>query len=410
MTGCPTRVPQWRLVRPKSICRWKALRVRGERRIAECCQGEVPLIEGGEAEAEHEIVCWDSRAQEARDGFMFSAELMAALGTHGTESCHPLASTHVSRVFWRQKRNPVNSGFLRRVKEGIYASLDRLAEHSRARKLMVQTHHAIGSALGAGNHDDDGFRTGENRVIGAIGKLHPEALMMDIGANNGSWTLEICARLPNARVIAVEPGFDALRTLHARLNADSRVIVLPVAIGEVDGTAALFGIDNGLQASLRPEVLSRTTRVGQSDIPTQEATVVTWVTLIESLRPSSIDLNHDPLTAIKIDVEGLELDILRQIAAWRGFASVEFVQFEFHMHALAQGQLIADFQEILGSDFELFRLTKHALIPRRELDESSENFFGFSNWLAVRKHSVQEFLAAFSASSGKRRRPYEWRR
>lgn len=295
------------------------------------------------------------------------------------------------------------------IKERIYASLDRMSEFKPARAIMIQAYEATGTALGAGNHDNDGQRTGENKVVGAIGVLNPQAVFLDIGANNGSWTLEIRARIPKSTVIAVEPGTAALATLRSRLQGDPHVYVLPHAIGNTNTSAPLFGIDNALQASLRPEVLSRTTRVGQSNIPFETIEVRDWETTQKDLAALGLDLDHTKLTAIKIDIEGLELDVLRQLAAWPGFASVEVVQFEFHMHALAQGQIIADFHEVLGQSFELFRLSKHALIPRTELNDATANYFGFSNWVAIRCDQTPEFTAAFRKASGARARPYEWR-
>jgi len=295
------------------------------------------------------------------------------------------------------------------IKEQIYASLDWMSGFTPLRRIMIQGYEATGTALGAGNHDNDGQRTGENRVIGAIGLLNQHAIFLDIGANNGSWTLEIRARIPQSTVIAVEPGSAALATLRARLRGDPQVYVLPHAIGEENTRTNLFGIDNGLQASLRPEVLSRTTRVGQTHIPFETIEVRDWATTLDDLAALGLDLNRSKLTAIKMDIEGLELDVLRQLAAWSGFESVKVVQFEFHMHALAQGQLITDFHDVLGPSFDLFRLTKHALIPRMELTDASANYFGFSNWVAVRSESAREFAEAFRQVSGARVRPFEWR-
>jgi hypothetical protein len=79
------------------------------------------------------------------------------------------------------------------------------------------------------------------------------------------------------------------------------------------------------------------------------------------------------------------------------------------MHAIAQGQLISDFKSVLGPDFVLFRLSKHALIALDELTDASANYFGFSNWVAVRAAKAQQFTDAFKQASGKRMRPYAWR-
>jgi FkbM family methyltransferase len=303
----------------------------------------------------------------------------------------------------------VAHNFATHVKESIYAGLDRLTGNRRIRWALLKTYESLGTALGAGNHDDDGNRTGENRALSAIAEISPQPILLDIGANNGSWTLEARARIPESRVIALEPGSTAVNTLRSRVKGDPRVHLLPVALGGVDGKFELFGIDNGLQASLHPEVLARTTRSGQTQIPSEVIDVRTWSSAVGMLRESGVNLDREPITAVKIDIEGSELDVLRQIADWSGFVSIKVLQFEFHMHAIAQGQLISDFQSVLGPDFVLFRLSKHALIPLSELTDASANYFGFSNWVAVRSGIAETFQQAFKQASGKRMRPYEWR-
>lgn len=296
-----------------------------------------------------------------------------------------------------------------RIKEAIYAALDRAAAAKKPRWFLIKLHESVGTALGAGNYDDDGNRTGENKVLSAIGSLDPRAILIDVGANNGSWTLEARARIPGSSVIAIEPGSQAIGTLTARTEVDDRVFIVPVAIGALNTSMKLFGIDNGLQASLRPEVLARTTRVGQTEIPSEVIRVCDWPTIVEMIKELGIDFTERPPTAFKLDIEGLELDVLQQLVAWSGFTSVRVVQFEFHMHALAQGHLVSDFDLLLGSDFRLFRLTKHALVSRDELSDAEANYFGFSNWVAVRNADVMAFTEAFGKATGARARPYEWR-
>lgn len=295
------------------------------------------------------------------------------------------------------------------LKEGIYAGLDRAAKGKRIRWFFIKLHEAIGTALGAGNHDDEGERTGENRLIGTIGLLEPRPLLVDIGANNGSWTLEARARIPGSRVVAIEPGSQALGTLRARTERDPDVVILPIAIGPRNTTMELFGTDNPLQASIQPDILLRTTRAGNQLAHKEFIDVRDWATALEECRNLGIDLSREKIFAVKLDVEGMELEVMRQLTSWSGWSLVSMVQFEYHMHAIAQGQLISDFQQVLGSDFSLFRLSRHALISINELPPSSANYFGFSNWVGVRKSVENDFKAAFEKASGTMRRPREWR-
>jgi FkbM family methyltransferase len=303
----------------------------------------------------------------------------------------------------------VAHNFATHVKESIYAGLDRLSANRRIRWTLIKTYESLGTALGAGNYDDDGVRTGENRVLGAVGSMFARPLLLDIGANNGSWTLEARARIPRSRVICIEPGSKALATLRDRTAGDTNVFILPVALGETNARVELFGVDDAVRASLNSDLLARTTRSGHGDIPSEPVELRTWPAAMALIKEAGISLEEEELTLIKVDIEGLELNVLGQLVEWSGFSAVQVVQVEFNMHAIAQGQLISDFQSVLGPDFVLFRLSKHALIPLSELTDASANFFGFSNWVAVRSGIATTFQQAFKKASGQRMRPYKWR-
>lgn len=299
-----------------------------------------------------------------------------------------------------------------RIKLGVYAAVDVIAGTAPGRYISIKTTEVLSTALGAGNHDDDGNRTGENRLISALGACLPYVTAVDVGANNGSWTLEVRQRLPRSHVIAVEPGSQALGMLIGRTGGDRHVTVIGAAIGATDGSATLWGTDSNLQASLLPEVLGRTTRTAAEELPGEVVRVLTFEGVLEEARKAECEFEWDtePVNVVKIDIEGMELDVIGQIAASPGFADIEAIQFELHMHAIAQGHVIGDFQAALGEEFTLMRLSPRALIPMEQLGPGLANFFGFSNWVAVRRNHAPSLERAYRKAKGARQRPFEWRR
>ena len=304
-----------------------------------------------------------------------------------------------------------STGAAGKVKVLIYSLFDRVAATRFGRLILIKTVEVFETSLGAGNHDDDGDRTGENRLAGALCIVLPHVTALDVGANNGSWTLELRARCLKSYVLAVEPGSQALGTIRSRVVSDPNVLVLPHALGNADAEAKLWGTDSNLQASLLPVVLKRTTRLdAASELPAETITVRTITSLIAEASLSQIPLKEKPVNVVKIDIEGLEMDVLEQITKWDGFAKIQAIQFELHMHAIAQGHMIADFQNLLGPEFSTYRLAARTLIPSEELSGALSNYYGFSNWVALRNEIAPTVVREYRHQSGRRLRPYEWRR
>lgn len=65
-------------------------------------------------------------------------------------------------------------------------------------------------------------------------------LILEIGAHDGSSTAEFLRAMPNARIFCFEPDPRAIRRHRARLGADSRVTLMPCAIGRAVGSVRFW--------------------------------------------------------------------------------------------------------------------------------------------------------------------------
>lgn len=296
-------------------------------------------------------------------------------------------------------------------KSAIFSGVDRIAGTRHGQRMLAKAVAVAQTSLGAGNHDDEGQRTGENRLTSALCQVLSPAVAIDAGANNGSWTLELRRRCPSVSVIAVEPGSQASQTLSARLSDDPKVLVVRAALGADAGEVTLYGTDlSGLQASLRRNLLQRTTyRDSAREMPHEVVPMITPDQLLEKGRDAGLLSMIPASTIVKIDTEGYEHDIITALLASDWLESIQAVQFEFHMHALAQGQTVGDFEELFGPDFTLLRLAPRMLIPLSSLEPSEANYFGFSNWVAVRRHHASDLQQAYRVADPRMQRPVEWR-
>lgn len=138
------------------------------------------------------------------------------------------------------------------------------------------------------------------------GLVRPGCLCFDIGANRGDTTalwLEL-----GARVVAVEPQDENLELLGRRFGADSRVEIVPRALGRDDGSIAELWVCNYSDcSSLSPPFVEAVTRSGR--LP---ASLYRWEDRRE-VRVTSLDalIERYGLPAFcKIDVEGFEAEVL----------------------------------------------------------------------------------------------------
>ena len=296
------------------------------------------------------------------------------------------------------------------LKERLFVVTDRIARRPTGQRWLTKAIEVSLTSLGAGNHDYSGDRTGENRLISAIAWVIPQFSALDVGANQGAWTLEVLARSPGSRVVAVEPGSQAGRVLQERLGSEGSAIVVPVAVGNREGSARLYGTAReGDLASLMPDLLRRTTFEGADpEASSEDVTIWTLEHLVEFAHASGL-FPEQRIDVVKVDTEGFELEIIRQVVTHSSFTTVQMVQFEFNMHAIAQGQMIDDFIAVMGNDFEYFRLAPRALVPRGSMGANLANYFGFSNWVALRREIAPRVRAAYLTADPRMRRPPEWR-
>lgn len=298
------------------------------------------------------------------------------------------------------------------VKERIFRLNDRIAASARGQRLFGKAVEVLHTSLGAGNHDDAGDRTGENRLIGALTQSLPDIVAVDVGANHGSWTLEMRSRSPRSRIVAVEPGSEAAALLRERVAADDSVFVVQMAIADRPGDVPLFGTDHsGCQASIKPALLQRTTYTDASrSMPSEMVATATVDMILEETATAGFLDSRADVNVVKIDTEGMEFEIVGQFLRSACRDSLAAVQFEFHMHALAQGQLVDDFADLFGPDFALYRLAPRTLIPRSSLNGGLANFFGYSNWVALRRDHAQSVTAHYARESGSMERKAGWLR
>lgn len=157
------------------------------------------------------------------------------------------------------------------------------------------------------------------------------ATVIDLGASRGQFALFASDRFPNARIISFEPQPEPLAELSALLG--DRVEARPVAVGSKAGTATMnISRSDDSSSLLRIGVNQRKVFPGTEAVDTIEVEVTTLDAALDQplVRPS----------LLKIDVQGLELEVLK--GATRTLAQIDEALIECSFVELYEGQAMAD--------------------------------------------------------------------
>lgn len=129
-----------------------------------------------------------------------------------------------------------------------------------------------------------------------------DSLIVDVGANAGDFTATVLAIEPAARVLAIEPAPATYDLLAARFAADTRVRVDGTAVTDSRGTVGLNLTKRSVFASILPPRESVCAEYGDGPLVTGRAQVPTGYL---------DDLIDEPVSVLKIDVQGAEAAVLR---------------------------------------------------------------------------------------------------
>ncbi len=197
--------------------------------------------------------------------------------------------------------------------------------------------------------------------------------MLDVGANNGSWSVQLSQFLPRAEFHLFECApycFDALDVLpipSATINK--------VAVSEQGGEIELFlpKVGSGLASNFE----RRDTSVRKHDY---DRIMVPCTTLDEYLKGIAKDVD-----LLKIDVEGSEMTVLH--GAKDSMDRISAVMFEFGSANINSRTFFLDFWDFFtlrGFVIKRFIPSGH-LIGVESYDDSLEYFRGASNYLAIKE-------------------------
>lgn len=270
-------------------------------------------------------------------------------------------------------------GPIRKLRDKVGYHLARLARKVSEKGYQIQDAHFTGYQSNGDFREtgEDYFITQYARFIARSSKSNP-FVFVDVGANSGYYTQLVIDKLQavgaqrNLRGELFEPQDNApLQNLINQYTQHPQILLnwQKEGAGAESGTLEFYkvkGDDSSLFASSQKESVLHF--VDENQVEKSEIKVVRLDEYLSSKAIPVVDL-------LKVDTEGYELEVLRGAGSFLTPASIRVIQFEFNsMHAFRR-QFLRDFIDVLGAKgYELFRISKHRLIPVTPYNPETERF------------------------------------
>lgn len=205
----------------------------------------------------------------------------------------------------------------------------------------------------------------------------PSPILLDVGANKGDYTAWLVAAFPHARVHGFEPNPETFQLYSSRFKENNQVIAHQLGLSNTIGISTIYAYSNDHttgHASLERGVLSESNNSIES--------ISCRIETLDHLAETENELTK-PLF-IKLDIEGFERHALEGAKRILTKGMLRAVQFEFNSMNIQTRAFLRDFYEILGSDYQFFRLNSRGMEALGNYSTKNEIFI-YQNIVAVKR-------------------------
>ncbi len=224
-------------------------------------------------------------------------------------------------------------------------------------------------------HGRHGLTMGEENFVRARLRGSQAGMLLDVGANNGTYTLYLRHICPHAVIYAFEPHPRTFATLCSRIAGDPAIRPLNLAVSAESGRLKLYDFaaeDGSTQASLDKEAV----HLFSSETVAHDVAVTTIDSFMVEHDIQTIDL-------LKIDTEGFDLAVLQGARNALAARAIAAIQFEFIPANIARHVTMRDFFDILRG-YRIYRVCMNgSLMPLAVYDVKRCEIYVTQNLVAL---------------------------
>jgi FkbM family methyltransferase len=222
---------------------------------------------------------------------------------------------------------------------------------------------------------------GEEALIEKLAlRLPSDAVLFDVGANKGDYTLALLRHTgADVRIFTFEPGARAFKQLSGSVSSAPNVRLERIGFGDRTGTVDLFADAEGsVLASVYPRRV-----FGSGAMRDRLAERIEIMRIDDFCHANGIGR----INLLKLDVEGHELSVLHGCGDLLAQNCIDVIQFEFGGCNIDSRTFLKDFFDLLTPKYTIFRMVADGLVPIKAYRESYE-IFDTNNYVAARDVSL----------------------
>jgi FkbM family methyltransferase len=215
-----------------------------------------------------------------------------------------------------------------------------------------------------------------NKVLPVIFK-NKKLIIFDVGANIGSYALELIDCINISKLYCFEPNPKAFEKLVSSVANIENISPQNIGFGANKEHLNIHVYEHDEEtehASIYKDVLNDLHRINKT-----KPFKIELSTLDEFCKEKDIET----INFLKIDTEGHELSVLTGAQKLLQKGTIDVIQFEFNEMNVISRVFLKDFYDCL-TDYDIYRMDSNRLIhlPRYE---SKNEIFQFQNFLAIHK-------------------------
>ncbi len=234
------------------------------------------------------------------------------------------------------------------------------------------------TGLGVGNYESD-------RISGELPfiqqhlnpKCYASGIVLDVGANIGHYATALHQVNPSLEILAFEPHPRTFEVLQRNTTSNPQIRCFPFGFGHEQGAPILF--DHGGEEGTEHASLHQGALLHAGYVKEETQTVQIQLDTIDHFLEAQ---GIDRVLFLKIDTEGHEYAVLQGAKQALQEGRIQWIQFEFNEMNIASRVFFKDIWDLL-SDYRLFRLTPHGLMPIHRYSVAECEVFRFQNFVAA---------------------------